>query len=157
MHIRRLLIFAVAVLIFATATLFMSSAKKSGAKKSGAKKESGKASTHAGKRATRAAPKPQAVAARNGVLRIWLHGDDIYPDLARMNPGTVMLVAENQTSSDFTLVVEQVGPGQTPELTSTLSAARHISRVNRTLTLTSGQYVFYEQSRPEVKGKLIVE
>lgn len=146
MHIRRLFIFAVAMLMLATAPVFLS----------GAKKESGKASSLSGKRATPASPKPQA-AASNGVLRIWIHGEDIYPDSVRMNPGTVMLVAENQISSDFTLVLEQVAPGQAPQLTSTLSAAQHVNRVNQTLTLSNGQYIFYEQSRPEVKGKLIVE
>ena len=140
MRIRELLMVVVAVLIFATATLFTS----------GAKVEGGKASL------IRASARPQA-SASNGVLRVWIHGEEIYPDHARINPGTVMLVAENQTSSDITLVVERVEPGLAPRLASTVSAAGHVSRASRTLTLASGQYVFYEQSRPEIRGKLIVE
>jgi uncharacterized membrane protein len=146
MLIRRLLLITVAVLMTATATTFMS----------GAKKSSGKASAVRSKGAAAAAPNPQATASKR-LLRIFVHGPDIYPDVVQVPPGTVLLEAENQIAADITLVLQQVVEGQAPQLIATISAAQHENRARQTLTLSAGEYVFYEQSRPEVRGKLIVE
>jgi hypothetical protein len=133
-------------LMMATATAFMSDAGSAG----------GKAPTARSKGATVDAGSPKSVASKQ-LLRVWVHGDDIYPDVVQVNHGTVLIQAENQVSADITLVVEQIVEGLAPQQITTISAAQHASCAKQTLTLSPGQYVFYEQSRPGVIGKMVVE
>jgi hypothetical protein len=136
MLIRRLFFTGVTLLLLATASTFMSGAKNGGLKGS---------------------PLNQQGIVSKPLLRIWVHGNDIYPDLVRVNPGTFRLQAENQAAYDISLILEQVADGQAPQHITTISVAQPANRANQILTLSGGEYVFYEQARPEVKGRLIVE
>ena len=94
---------------------------------------------------------------RRRLVRIFVHADDIYPDVVRLKPGKVLLLAENETQSDVSLVVEKVNPGQPAQRTAQVRTRQLDKRNRQEMTLGAGEYVFYEESNPRVKGKIIVE
>jgi hypothetical protein len=91
------------------------------------------------------------------VVTIWVHGEDIYPGVVRARPGRVRLRAENETQSDIVLIVERVTTGQARQEAARVHASRNIKRKDQELHLGAGEYIFYEESRPEITGTLIVE
>ena len=91
------------------------------------------------------------------LVRVFVHGDDLYPDVINTSPGKILLRAENETQSDVSLVVERVTPGQANQSFANISTIGQAKRATQELTLTAGEYVYYEQSRPEIRGRLIVE
>jgi hypothetical protein len=94
---------------------------------------------------------------RAKLVRVFVHEFDLYPSVVRTTPGKVLLRAENEKRSDIALVVERLVPGQSSQRTARIHAARHIRRAHQELTLGVGEYVFFEESRPELRGMLIVE
>lgn len=94
---------------------------------------------------------------RAKLIRVFVHEFDLYPSVVRTTPGKVLLRAENEKRSDIALVVERLVPGQSSQRTARIQAARHIRRTHQELTLGVGEYVFFEESRPELRGTLIVE
>lgn len=90
-------------------------------------------------------------------VRVWVHADDISSDVARVRPGRVILVAENLTHCDIDLVLEQVIAGQSGQVMAIVAASALEQRAYREMQLSAGEYIFYEQSNPGVKGKLFVE
>jgi hypothetical protein len=99
----------------------------------------------------------QASAERRQLVRVFVHADDIYPDEITVGPGKILIVAENETQSDISLIVEKVNPGHAPEGAAKLDARQFDRRNKQELTLGVGEYVFYAESNPAVKGKLIVD
>jgi hypothetical protein len=91
------------------------------------------------------------------MVRVFLHGDDIYPGFARVRPGSVLLRAENETQSDVALVLERVVSGETRQPVARVATSGRGKRADNEVTLDVGEYVFFEESRPEVRGRLIVE
>lgn len=90
-------------------------------------------------------------------IRIWIHGDDIRPKVIRTWPGAVLLTTENLTDGNTSLVVERVLPGQAFGLTARLPTRAGTKRTKQELILAVGEYVFYEESRPLITGRLFVE
>ena len=90
-------------------------------------------------------------------IRIWIHGDDIRPKVIRTWPGAVLLTTENLTDGETSLMVERVLPGQAGGLTARVLTHAGVKRTKQELILAVGEYVFYEESRPHIRGRLIVE
>ncbi|HXG94388.1 MAG TPA: hypothetical protein VNN73_18735 [Blastocatellia bacterium] len=103
-----------------------------------------------------ATPQGRPAAIHRQLVRVWVHNDDIYPYVVRVKPGRILLVVENRTLTDITLIVERVLPGQARQLAARVSAVRKAIRVNGEFVLGAGEYVFYEESQPDVKGTIIV-
>lgn len=99
---------------------------------------------------------PQNVSFRQTV-RIWVHGDRVSPDVIYARPGMILLEAENETSTAISLKFERKIPGQPPHLQSLVRAAKMSKRASQEVSLAAGEYVFYDEARPAIKGKLIVD
>lgn len=91
------------------------------------------------------------------LVRVFVHGDDIYPSGVRTGPGKLLLWVENETQSDVSLVVERLVPGQNAQAIANIKAEGLGKRASHEVTVGVGEFVFYEQSRPDVQGRLIVE
>lgn len=90
------------------------------------------------------------------LLRVWVHGDGIYPEFLRLPPGRVVIRSENETQSDINLVVERVIPGQSNQSLARVPTPVSQKRANHELALAVGEYVYYEESQPQYKGLLTV-
>jgi hypothetical protein len=90
-------------------------------------------------------------------LRVFVHGDDIYPLTARRRPGRLLVNAENETQSDIVVVFEKVIAGRSNQRVTSIAARVSAKRSAQEVTLGAGEYVFYEESHPDVRGELIVE
>lgn len=88
-------------------------------------------------------------------IQVWVHGDDVRPTVIHASSGPVLLTSENETRADVTLVVERVMPGIVDVLTS-MPTVKGKKRATQELTLIPGEYVFYEERQPAVRGKIIV-
>jgi hypothetical protein len=109
------------------------------------------------------APAPTSTAMPQGsgsdvvpTLRVFVHPEDIYPDVVTLAPGQIRLRAENETLGDVSLVVERINQGQSSQAIAQISTVNKAKRAEQPINLTTGQYVYYEQSRPDVRGKIIV-
>ena len=102
-------------------------------------------------------PPTQALIERSQLVRIFVHGDDLYPDVVRVTAGKVLLVAENETLKDIFLVVERKNDGQPQQAIALVKTPHLDKRARRELTLDAGEYVFYEESQPQLQGRLIVD
>ena len=91
------------------------------------------------------------------VIRVFVHGDDIYPDVAWAKAGKIAIRAENEMLKDVALVVERFIPGKAPLGVARVGTQSRGKRAEQELTLEAGEYAYYEESRPEIHGKLIVE
>jgi len=90
-------------------------------------------------------------------IRVFIHPEDIYPGVVVVKPGRVRLVAENQTQTDVSLIIERVIPGQSRQGVAAVRTANHAKRKHQDVALGEGEYVFYEESRPEQRGRIIVD
>ena len=101
---------------------------------------------------------PQGLSAKYPqLIRVWMHGDMIYPTVVHARPGRVLLRAENQTQTDVALVLERVLPGAARQRTARVNTVSKALRAEQLLTVGVGEYEFYDEAFPEAKGKLIVE
>ena len=91
------------------------------------------------------------------VVRIWIHGDDLYPSVVRVRPGRVVLAAQNETQLDVSLVVEKVEAGNPRQSVTRLPTRSREKRNKQELVLAPGEYEFYCDGWPEVRGRLIVD
>jgi len=91
------------------------------------------------------------------MIRVWVHNDGIYPSIVYATPGKIVLRAENETRSDVSLIVERVLLGQANARLTRLITQNQAKRVHEERVLGAGEYVFYDEARPEYKGTLIVE
>jgi hypothetical protein len=90
-------------------------------------------------------------------VRVWIHGDRVSPDLIYARPGRILLQAENQTGGDISLKFDRQAAGENPEAQGVVRTARQGKRASLEVTLGAGEYVFYDETRPGIKGKLIVD
>jgi len=90
-------------------------------------------------------------------IRVWVHGDRVSPDLIYARPGKILLEAENQTAGDISLKLERRVAGGNNEAQGSARTANKGKRGGLELTLGAGEYVFYDETRPGIKGKLIVD
>ena len=91
------------------------------------------------------------------LVRVFVHEFDLYPDLIKIKSGKIFLRAENEKRMDIALIVERASPGQTTQQITRISAARNLKRAGQELILDAGEYVFYEESNPDLRGTIIVE
>jgi len=142
---KRVILLGLAVLVVATASAVVRRASS----------ESAKPNTMSLSEA--GAPPQGPPDSRKQLVRVFVHGTDIYPSIVRARPGLILLRAENETQSDVTLVVERVRPGQTPAPLTRIKTIDRGKRAHEELALGVGEYVFYEESQPDIKGTLIIE
>jgi hypothetical protein len=98
-----------------------------------------------------------AAAVYRQTVRVFVHTDSVRPRLIHLRPGPVTLRAENETGADVALIVERVTAGQPSHQVARVIASHDDKRGHGELALGVGEYVFYEESRPQLKGTLIVE
>jgi len=91
------------------------------------------------------------------MVRVFIHGDDLYPCAVTVKPGRVVLRVENQTQTDASLMLEQILPGQAPLLIANVRTLLGAKRVDQELVLAAGTYVYFEENHPTIRGKLIVQ
>ncbi|SRR5216683_1577645 len=89
-------------------------------------------------------------------IRIWVHGDDVRPKVIHAAPGKALVTIENETTADVSMQVERVLPNGT-QLIDRVNLPGRSKRLQREIMLVPGEYVFYEASRPTIRGRLIVE
>lgn len=89
-------------------------------------------------------------------IRIWVHGDDVRPKVIHAAPGKALVTVENETSADVSMQLERVLPNRTQPIGGVNLPGRS-KRSQGEVTLVPGEYVFYEASRPTIRGRLIVE
>ena len=102
-------------------------------------------------------PPTQGLVERRQLVRIFVHPEDLYPDVVRVTAGKVLIVAENETQKDISLVLVRKNPGQPAQGVALVKTPNVDRRARRDLTLGAGEYVFYEESQPQLQGKLIVD
>ncbi len=88
-------------------------------------------------------------------IRVWIHGDDIRPKVIHAWPGKALITIQNETSADVSLQVEQVLPQRTLPV-DTVNLPSGSKRLQHEIVLVPGEYVFYDASRPGIRGRLIV-
>lgn len=91
-------------------------------------------------------------------VRVWVHADGVRPRVVHAAPGLVVLRVENETGADATLVVERVVAAHQARI----GAARLVTpwlgkRAHAEVAIGAGEYVYYEESRPQLTGRLVVE
>lgn len=91
------------------------------------------------------------------LIRVWMHGEAVYPPVVRARPGKILLRAENRTQSDVALVLERLLPGAARQRTARVNTVSRALRADLVLTLGTGEYEYYHEAFPEAKGKLIIE
>ena len=104
-------------------------------------------------------PAPAQVGEPAGLIptvRVFIHPDDIYPGAVVLKPGKFRLLVENETVGDVALVVEQVSPGQSRQPVATVRTINQGKRARQEMALVAGEYVYYEASRPQQQGRLII-
>lgn len=105
----------------------------------------------------RAYPQGGPVTDSAPMIRVWVHPDDIYPDVVRARAGEALLMAENERTTDISLVVERVILGHSNQAVASISASNIAKRAGTVLNLSEGQYIFYEQTRPDLTGTIVVD
>jgi hypothetical protein len=90
-------------------------------------------------------------------VRVFVHEFDVYPSVIYLKPGEIVLRAENEKRVAISLVVEEVKAGGIRLEAARLNAAGSALRAAQNLVLEAGEYEFYEESNPTVKGRMIVE
>jgi hypothetical protein len=90
-------------------------------------------------------------------IRFWIMNDDIRPSVIHASPGILRLSAENLSDGDASLVIEKAAPGQARARAVGMKILRRVKGATQEAELGVGEYVFYEESRPNITGRLIVE
>ncbi len=90
-------------------------------------------------------------------IRVWVFKDRLRPDLIYAGAGRAIIRVENETGEDVSLVVERLIPERAGTILKKVKTKDKRKRAHEELTLEAGEYIFYEESRPEVRGRLVVE
>ena len=91
------------------------------------------------------------------MLRIFVHNEDIYPAAMKVKAGPVRVRVERQTLSDAVLVLDRISPGQANVRLLSVRAEQTARRAEQRIELEPGDYIYYDEARPEVVGHLLVE
>jgi len=89
-------------------------------------------------------------------IRIWVHRDDVRPRVIHAWPGKAQINIENETQRDVSFQVERVLPNRTQTI-GTVNLLARLKRLHQEVTLVPGDYIFYEASRPDIRGRIVVE
>jgi hypothetical protein len=108
-----------------------------------------------------AASLPGAAVYRQSV-RVWVRSNGVGPRIAHATAGPAVIRVENGTGLPLTLKVERVLVGQgghelTRELVARVELGADARRDRRDAVLVPGEYVFYDEARPQFTGRLVVE
>jgi hypothetical protein len=90
-------------------------------------------------------------------IRVWIQGNDIRPSVIHTRPGPLRLSVENASGADVSLVIEKVLPGRASLRAASMRTLSRTKRATQEIELGVGEYIFYEESRPDITGRLIVE
>lgn len=90
-------------------------------------------------------------------LRVWVHVDSVRPALLQAEPGPVVMRAVNETESEVSLVVERVSEDQPAVRVARIAVTPDEKDRRQELVLEAGEYVYYEEARPEIQGRLVIE
>jgi len=90
-------------------------------------------------------------------VRIFVHGDRVSPNLIYVGTNQFLLQVENVTTSDIRLKVEQHLASGEKKILNVISTIGNGKRTSQNMELEAGEYVFYEESRPSLRGKIIVD
>ena len=89
-------------------------------------------------------------------IRVFVHRNDIRPQIIHAWPGKAVVSVENVSQADVSLQIERLLPNlNLPVGAVNLTAS--VNRLPQELTLAVGEYVLYDASRPTIRGRLIVE
>src|SRR5258708_554501 len=117
----------------------------------------GSAPPSVGKAPRAAGRAPQIIANQAPQLaRVWVYWDAVYPSVMTLRPGPVLFRVENRTPLDANIVVDNVSAGAGAQTAATATAASGALQGIQSFQLGPGEYVYYERSRPQLKGRLIV-
>lgn len=90
--------------------------------------------------------------------RVQVHKDSLRPDIIHASPGKVILDAGNETEGEVSLAVERVREQGQPRLvTGKVKVRGGRKRAKQELELGAGEYLVYDEARPEIRGRIIVE
>jgi hypothetical protein len=101
-------------------------------------------------------PAYQSAPAFKPRIRVWISANDIRPRIVHTRPGKIILEVDNQTLISPSLQVQRLLTGRT-EVLPKITAPAQTKRFDRELVLGVGTYEFFEASRPNIRGRLIVE
>jgi cupredoxin-like protein len=91
------------------------------------------------------------------LMRIFVHQEDIYPNRLRVTAGTVRLRAENETLGNVSLALDVLVPGGSSQRVAVVQTVNTGKRADQQVTLSKGEYAYYDESRPDIRGQLIVD
>ncbi len=91
------------------------------------------------------------------LMRIFVHQEDIYPNQLRVKAGTVRLCAENETLGNVSLALDALVPGGDPQRVALVQTINTGKRADQQVYLSKGEYAYYDESRPDIRGQLIVD
>ena len=90
------------------------------------------------------------------LMRIFVHQEDIYPNQLRVKGGPVRLCAENETLGNVSLALDVLING-VPQRVALVQTVNTGKRAEQQVYLSKGDYAYYDESRPEIRGQLIVD
>ena len=89
-------------------------------------------------------------------FQVWVHRNEIMPDLIYARPGRALLRAENETSSDIELLVERLNQNQANTPQASIQTVNKAKRASQEIILQPGEYVYFSAALPQLKGRLVV-
>ncbi len=91
------------------------------------------------------------------LMRIFVHQEDIYPNQLRVKAGQVRLRAENETLGNISLALDALIAGGSPQRVAVVQTVNTGKRADQQVSLSKGEYAYYDESRPDIRGQLIVD
>jgi hypothetical protein len=91
------------------------------------------------------------------LARVFAHVDGVRPEIIRVRPGRLLLQVENETQGDVSLAIERLNTGAPNTRLGKVQTSDNGKRAQLEFGLGAGEYIFYDESRPEFTGKLIVQ
>jgi len=91
------------------------------------------------------------------LMRIFVHQEDIYPNRLRVTAGAVRLRAENETLGNVSLALDVLIPGGSAQRVAVVQTVNTGKRADQQVSLSKGEYAYYDESRPDIRGQLIVD
>lgn len=89
-------------------------------------------------------------------IRIWVHNGDLRPVSITGWPGKALFTIENVAERDLSLQIEKVLPNRNQSIAA-FSVPAAAKRITREMNLSTGDYVIYESSQPDVKAKMVIK
>jgi hypothetical protein len=90
------------------------------------------------------------------LMRIFVHLEDVYPNQLRVKAGPMRLCAENETLGDVSLALDVLISG-VPQRVALVQTVNTGKRAEQQVYLSKGDYTYYDETRPDIRGQLIVD